>query len=72
MRVITLIEWQSPTGEWHKPGAVEDVSVFDLDDLIRIGTVAPAPEPAIVPAPTKPAAPIVPSAPVTTDSGNGQ
>ena len=38
----TLVHWQDPTGKFHNVGEVAEidpVAVFDLADLVRIGTV---------------------------------
>lgn len=41
MKVKTIIQWQDPDGGWHEPGRIEDITVFDLADLIKVGTVEP-------------------------------
>lgn len=44
MRVKTITQWQDPDGKFHEPGEVANVTVPDLADLIRAGTVEPVPE----------------------------
>lgn len=44
MRVRTLVQWQDPQGKFHEPEEIADVDVFDIEDLIAIGTVERLPD----------------------------
>ena len=64
MKVITLIQWRDPDDVWHEPGEIADITVADLDDLIKSGTVEPVPTEPASADPTPPEQPKVFSRPV--------
>lgn len=43
----TLVTWVDPAGKWHDVGNVGELDpnvVFDIDDLLRIGTIVERPD----------------------------